>query len=335
MSQDVVAFAKSPTGKLAATYLAIIMLLTIVFSVILLAVTTHNLNRPHPEFGQGFGPGVVSEQIEDVFARRSALAQADVVASVVLFDLSVLLVGVVVSYYLARWTLEPIERAMRRQEQFVCDAGHELRTPLTALQTTNEVALRKKKLTLAEAKDIIAHNVAETNKLRDLSNQLLGAIKQGESTERQEVELSMLVSDVMTTVVSLAQQKDITVEDETTPVTVRVNRAALEQVLRILIDNAIKYSPHGSTVHIGTRTTGSTVAIDVRDEGIGIAKAERAKIFDRFYRVDQSRNKTKVDGTGLGLAIAASVCEQQGMRLDVASEPGNGSTFTIVMAQKG
>lgn len=330
---DIVRFVKSSTGKLAATYLAIIMLLTVVFSVILFAVTTHNLTRPHPEFDITMRPGMVRDELEDILARRTALARADAVMSVILFDLSVLFVGAIASYYLARWTLEPIERVMQQQEQFVCDASHELRTPLTALQTTNEVALRKKKLTLAEAKDIIAHNVDETHKLRDLSNQLLGAVTHQASLKKTDVDISMMMSDVMASVVPLAQQKRIKVEDQTVPVVVRVNQPALEQVLRILIDNAIKYSPPKSTVRVGTRVLVSSVAIDVTDEGIGISKADQAKIFDRFYRVDQSRNKTHVDGTGLGLAIAKSVCEQHDMRLDVASESRKGSTFSVYVSK--
>ena len=108
-------------------------------------------------------------------------------------------------------------------------------------------------------------------------------------------------------------------------VTHTVAVAAVTQILGTLIDNAIKYSPLGGTVVI--RLDGQTLS--VVDQGIGIAKQDQAKIFDRFYRSDEARTRGYGSGYGLGLAIAKAVADKNGYQLSVKSEAGQGSTFSL------
>jgi signal transduction histidine kinase len=219
---------------------------------------------------------------------------------------------------------------MDAQSQFVSDASHELRTPLTALQTTNEVALRKKSLSTNDAKTLLRHNVEEIDKLHKLTSSLLSLVNTNHVDPIcDRVSLQDVVSEAMNSVIPLAQSKNITVDDTVPLIHVIANKSSIVQVLRILIENAIKYSPKKSSIQLSAETIGSDLVLRVIDKGIGIPKSEQGKIFTRFYRVDQSRSKNTHDGYGLGLAIAKNICDHQGMKLTVESIEGKGSTFSI------
>lgn len=320
------------TGRLAATYLAVIMTLTLVFSLAVFSLATNRLDRPGHMASHQEMMGADADQMDAMFQKRADDTKADMAISLLLLNTLVLLAGAVVSYLLARMSLGPIEASMEAQSRFISDASHELRTPLTALVAMNEVALRKKQLTLPAAKAILAQNVDEAEKLRVLSDQLLGVVKQeGALVQTEPVAVQDIVADVLTIIVPIAQKKQITVTDETQHVTVHANKPLLQQVLVILAENAIKYSPDHSRVIIRSYATAQGHAIAVIDHGIGIRKTDQPRIFDRFYRVDQSRSRMAVAGTGLGLAIAKAICDRQGMKLTVSSEIDKGSTFTVTV----
>lgn len=321
------------TGRLAATYLAIIMGLTLVFSGVIYAISSSQFDRPLPPRGQNGSSFQLNDftrsDLEQLFDQRADQARAELLLSLVILNLMVLLGGAFFSYFLARRTLQPIEAAMETQSRFVSDASHELRTPLTALQVTNEVALRKKKLSLAEAKELIGYNLAETVKLRSLSDALLSLAKQ-ESGDRDRTEISLpeTVLDAVQTLEPLAKDKKITLSHDIPAVTVTANQPAVTQIVRILLDNAIKYSPEKSVVEL-TVNAGQGTVITVHDHGPGIAPEHLPHIFDRFYRVDESRSSAYGQGSGLGLAIAKAIADRHGYEIRVESTLGKGSRFSL------
>jgi signal transduction histidine kinase len=269
--------------------------------------------------------------IQQIIDDRADQARADLMISLLVLNLVVLVGGAVLSYYMARKTLEPIEAAMEAQSRFVSDASHELRTPLTALQVTNEVALRKKKLSLAEAKDLIGHNLAETVKLHTLTDALLGLAGQDRTeTSASNLNVAEVVLDVVQTLSPLAESKHISIVHDIPATNVTANQSALTQILRILLDNAIKYSPDGSSVTLSV-VSGKNVTISVSDEGPGIKPEHQSKIFDRFYRIDESRSSRHVKGNGLGLSIAKSIADRHGYRIHLDSQKGSGSSFSVTI----
>lgn len=321
---------KSPTGRLAATYLAIIMAMTLLFSVVIYAISSNQFDRPLPTRPaiQQFRD-TQNEYLEELFEERAQQARAELLLSLGLLNIAVLIGGGIFSYYLARRTLKPIEAAMQAQSQFVSDASHELRTPLTALQTTNEVAYRKKKLSLKEAKEVISVTIDESIKLRDLTSALLSVVKneQGDKTT-ESINLQNVVGDVLQTLVPNAQAKNISVEDNVAPLTVTANESAIRQIIKVFLDNAIAYSPNKSTINVTTDQQPTQTVVSVQDDGPGIDAAHHTKIFDRFYRVDDARS-TSSGGNGLGLAIAKTIADRHGYKLSVDSQPGSGSTFSL------
>ena len=313
--------------RLALSYLAVIMTLSLAFSVIIYAITSIQLNRPLPPGEHAQQPPELAErQFNRRLERRNSETRGSVVMSLIVLNGVMLLVGYWLSMLLARRTLAPIERAMRAQVQFVSDASHELRTPLTALMTTNEVVLRKKTLDDGKARVVFQRNIDEVEKMRELTDNLLQLTQvDNQQIEKQAVDMAKLVRDTIDRYQPVADKKQVVLDIQVPSVTHVVAVAAVTQILGTLIDNAIKYSPLGSTVVI--RLNGQTLS--VVDQGIGIAKQDQAKIFDRFYRSDEARTRGHSSGYGLGLAIAKSVADKNGYQLSVKSEPGQGSTFSL------
>ena len=334
-------FFTTPTFRLAAIHLAIIMLLSVGFSVVLYHTSDRQFSRPFspaatqnmPSNPFGGFAGRFDRELRSVLDERFNQTRRELLIKLIWINIVTLLLGAAVSYVLARWSLKPIEEAMDAQAQFVSDASHELRTPLAVLQTTNEVALRKAKLPAAEARELAAHNVEEVKKLRDLTNMLLDLSKHSDDVAFEKVNLQDVVSEAMSSVVAVAQGKNITIEDTVPKLQTQTNQALLARIVSVLLDNAVKYSPDDTTITLSAIRSGKKALLRVTDQGIGIRDAELPLIFHRFYRADKSRSAQDAQGYGLGLAIANSIAQQIGAKITVKSQVGKGSTFTVELPQ--
>lgn len=327
-------FLKTATARLALSYLAIIMLMSIGFSLVFYNTSSRALGRQIPPPGvlnQRILTGFVSpkQTIEDFFRERIKEGRRELMTRLIGLNVLILVGGSAVSYYLARRTLKPIEANMEAQSQFVGDASHELRTPLTALQTINEVALRKSKVSSAEANDIFKHNVDEVMKLRRLTDSLLNLARSNGSLLLTSVDISEMVSDALNTVVNSAVEKQIEVEDKVPKIVVIGDKGSLTQALVTILDNAIKYSHTKSKIYISASKDNVYAYINVKDEGIGIKAIHLPHIFERFYRADASRSKQENEGFGIGLALAKKIIDQHHGEIIAQSAPGKGSVFTI------
>lgn len=327
---------RSATARLALSYLAIIMLMSIGFSTVFFFASAHELGRPPRQYNAASQDTDDHPHIErdplvrEYLEERAAEGRHVLLIRLVALNVITLAAGGMLSYYLARRTLEPIEANMEAQAQFVSDASHELRTPLTALQTTNEVALRKPKLPEAAARELIGHNVAEVAKLQALTDGLLRLARQdGKDLARVPVSLQAISSDAINAFLGAAQDKRMAIEDATPDLKVLGDQPSLARAVGILLDNAIKYSPEKSKIIITGSRSGKHGLISVTDHGQGIATRDLPHIFDRFYRADQSRTSSYADGYGIGLALAKKIVHQHDGEIVATSTPGKGSIFTI------
>ena len=304
--------------------------MSIAFSIIFYRVSVHELGRRPQAVNLTNITSDLDEQLsfQDYLTNREQESSIALAADLVLVNIMALIVGGLLSYLLARYTLRPIEENMEAQIQFVSDASHELRTPLTALRTANEVALRDKKLRIAEARSVIAENIDDITRLQGLTDSMLGLLRDDTTNFQPDVSLAVVVGDAMNMVISQAQAKDVSVEDETRDVTLRGNERSLAQLLTILLDNAIKYSDKNTTVHIGSHIKSRLLTLIVRDEGIGMSPETLEHVFTRFYRAEESRNAS---GYGLGLSIARKITEAHGGKIAITSVVGKGTTFTITL----
>lgn len=309
---------RTTTLRLAGTYLAIIMVMSLGFSLVFYQTSAAQLERQRPpsEAGREQEFHFTDHTVNRFLERRATEARQELIAQLVLVNLAALAIGSVVSYLLAEHTLRPIRANMHAQTQFVSDASHELRTPLTALRTANEVALRNPKLTLAEARAIIEANVTDATRLQTLANTMLGLLRHDRSVAQlQPVALQTVVSEAMNLVVAPAQAKSIAIDDTTPPLMVRAHQQRLVQLLTILLDNAIKYSPEHTTITITAESTNRWARVQIIDQGIGMDAATQRQIFQRFYRADQARTGGLGQGYGLGLAIAQQIITEHGGKI--------------------
>jgi signal transduction histidine kinase len=199
------------------------------------------------------------------------------------------------------------------------------------MQAEIEVALRDSKLTKAQAVELLQSNLEEVGKLRRLSDGLLNLAQHQKPADVTPTDLKPVAKEAIGRVEKLAASKKITIDDKTKDLVIKADHYSLTELLVILIDNAIKYSPNGKKIEITSQTNGKSGLISVKDQGIGIKATDLPHIFDRFYRSDTSRSKTQAEGYGLGLAIAKKIADLLDGSIEVKSAPSKGSTFTIVL----
>jgi len=244
----------------------------------------------------------------------------------------ILIFSGVAGYFLAGKTLKPIEKAMEEQKRFTADASHEFRTPLTALKTVMEVALRDKNISLKEAKKAIKSNLEDVDGLQSLSNNLLSLANLQSNSKNfafRDVDIAEVVKNAYRKILPLAKEKNIDLKIKVKKQTLSANKESLEEMMVIFLDNAIKYTSKKGKVTVRTRTDKKYLTLEIKDAGAGIAKKDIPYIFDRFYRVDQSRSKSKVSGFGLGLSLAKKIIGIHKGSVIVASTLDKGTTFTI------
>jgi heavy metal sensor kinase len=227
--------------------------------------------------------------------------------------------------------LARLEDSFRRERQFTNDASHELRTPLTAMQAILGM-IREKHRTPAEYEQAIDDLSEETDRLRALVENLL-RLARGEKQPYhfEPVDLSLLLQDVADSLRPLAEAKGLALRcDLPADLTVWGDSDELIRLFVNLLDNAIKYTEHGEvTLCAGQRE--KRVEVTIADTGPGIAPEHLPHIFDRFYRVEESRT---LRGAGLGLAIAKEIVNAHGGKIEVQSKIGKGSVFTVSLPKQ-
>lgn len=207
-----------------------------------------------------------------------------------------------------------MKKRWRLKLAFTADASHELRTPLAVMQTETEVALRDKKLSAADAREVLSSNLEEVTRVRSLVDGLLRLARNGGAIEKPvKIEVASLAGEAMERVEKSAKAKKIGIETELKKVSVRGDNENLVELMVILLDNAIKYSVSGKTIWLWSRIPETKHAvIMVADEGEGIKASQLEHIFERFYRADTSRSQAeKVEGFGIGLSIAKQIAEER------------------------
>lgn len=239
-----------------------------------------------------------------------------------------LLVALLLGAVYADRALVPIREAMRRQREFAADASHELRTPLAIVRGSVEHLRRHATRPVAEVGDALDDIEAETGRLTSLVDDLLTLARTDSGTlelQRGPADLADIVLDVATSLTGVAEREGIRLQVDAVPAPLVGDAGRLRQLATVLLDNAMRHAPPGSTVEARVARTGETAVLRVEDAGPGIRPEDLPRVFDRFWRAPDA----PPGGTGLGLSIAAWVAERHGGSIAAANRPGGGARFEV------
>jgi len=234
--------------------------------------------------------------------------------------------------------LDSLEQSFEQIRKFTADASHELKTPLTVLRGQIELGLQQER-SPEEYQDILVSALEEIGRLSKITSNLLMLSKADVGQVQinyEKVDLRELVRDISENLSLVADEKGVALNwpDEKEPLEVEGDRVRLSQLVTNLVDNAIHYTENGGSVTVRTGAANAFFAfIEVRDTGIGISKEDLGKIFDRFFRADKARTRRE-SGSGLGLSIVKWIVDAHGGKIEVQSELGKGTSFTVFIPYK-
>ena len=303
---------RSATFKLTMWYLGLVVLISVGFSVVLYHVATAELARGlHHQTEQIFNEFPVFDDSPLLKAGPDLSNGAHrILLRLIGFNIIVVVGAGFASYWLARRTLRPIEDAHEQQKRFTADVSHELRTPLTAIKMESEVALLNTRGTSGELRQTLESNLEEVSKLESLINNLLRLTRLEVSELQQNftsLQITALAKAALKEVDKQALARSIKFDNKTDKGQLVGDHDSLVQLLVILLDNAVKYSPRGATVTLHSHHDDEQLTFSVVDEGIGIEPAALERVFDRFYRADDSRTITLTSRVGHGTTATVSL----------------------------
>ncbi|NTU46359.1 GHKL domain-containing protein [Candidatus Roizmanbacteria bacterium] len=330
---------RSAHFKLTAWYLSIIMLITVVFSVVIYAVVSHQIeglihmqndrirrfqSRPPNEMAPPPDAPTML-RTEDLQKQEQQLLY-----TLIFIDLGIGIIAGGAGYFLAGRTLRPIKIMIDEQNQFISNASHELRTPIATLRAEMEGSLLEHHLSDDQARKLITSNLEELSTLQNLTDDLLKLTKVHSlhnHNQQEKLSIAEIVASAHKKVMALARQKNTLIKVSLQDAIIVGDKNSLTELFVILLDNAIKYSPNESEISVISEKTQNYIKIMVQDTGIGISETDLPHIFERFYRADKSRSQS--EGYGLGLSIAKKIVENNRGIIEASSQLEKGTVFTL------
>lgn len=324
---------KSAIFRLTALYIGILLIISAFLSFNWYRVSVREIDNVDTRLRRNQNALVERNEPRARFFEELIESQQEAIAEskdqikqeIILTNIALLVIGGIGAYYLARRSLRPIEASHQSLERFTSDASHELRTPLTSMRAQIEATLRSKKPSSKELKELSQSNLEDVAHMSQLVDNLL-TLTRNQSLASKPTAIASIVKRAVKNTASDAKTKKIVIKNTTAKASVVTNSDAATQIVTILLDNAIKYSPQGSHISLSGKLKSNTYTLCISDSGKGIDKAEASHIFERFYRADKSRGS---EGFGLGLSIARKLAQQIGAEVTLASSSPKGSTFEV------
>lgn len=236
------------------------------------------------------------------------------------------------SLYLAGRAVKPVKTAWEKQKNFVADASHELRTPLSVMQANLELVMENKSETVESQAKWLENIYLENKHMTKLVSDLLflaRADSDQKLMEMKDFSISSAVGEAAGPFIPIAEDKGLKISLAVKPdIRFFGDESKLKQLIVILLDNAVKYTPGGGSVALSLDVSRDNVEIIVSDTGEGIARENLDKIFERFFRADKARS-SETGGIGLGLSIASWIVKEHHGTINVDSTPGRGTSFRV------
>ncbi len=294
--------------------------------------TEGNISKQELRYRTSTEDGVLKIAFADTSEARDAVKKTIFISGfltvcglVIVFFISLLLSGL---------AIRPVKRSWKQQHQFVADASHELKTPLTVILANNNIIMSHKHDTVASQEKWLNSTKEEAEHMSKLVGDLLFLAKSdGEQSPVvfSEIDLSDICENVSLQFDPVAFEKGLNLTCDVQPgITMQGDGTQLNQLVRIFLDNACKYTPEGGDITLRLAKNGPQTIMSVTNTGDPIPKEDLDHLFERFYRVDEARTRTSSEGGyGLGLAIAKTITERHGGTVSVESTAGKGTVFTV------
>lgn len=273
---------------------------------------------------------------KDVSALYSGLQKATY--ALIFLGIIALIIAAVIGHFMAGRAIIPLREAYDKQKQFAADASHELRTPLAVVMASADLLLSDPTIQEPFLREVIGDLKSEVKKMSKLVSDLLLVARSDNNAWKikiQKLDLEKLFMQNIRMMTPLAEKKGVELYGENFRKSIiHGDEEKIKQLILILVDNAIKYTPSGGQVVLRQEQSDNAHEIfSVIDSGIGIASEDKEKIFERFYRVDKARSR-EMGGNGLGLSIAMEILKIHKGKIFVDSEPGKGTKFTVELRKE-
>ncbi len=323
---------KSATVKLTFWYVLLAVALCLAYSVVVYHLSTEELsealNHQYHSYTDN-DHGRYNIPLPEPYIHEHG---AHLLKGLVWFNVVVVAGSCIAGYFLARQTLRPIEHAHQAQVRFTAEASHELRTPLAAIRADTEVALMEKGLT-TKTKHTLEGNLRDIERLEQLTANLLDIARyqNGSQIKLAVLDFDELIRQAIKQLAHKAEQKHIKFKAAITPVQVMGEQRVLEQLVIIILDNAIKYSHEKTTVTISLNTDDTHAVLIIKDKGVGIPTSDLPHIFEHFYRSQNTDAISHTSGYGLGLPLAQEIIKAHNGQITIESHEKRGTTATITL----
>jgi len=313
--------------KLTFFYIATLLVVIIVFSIMLYALFVNNIESNF-EFEEKEYSEV--ETNSQYIILNNAINRLKLV--LIATDIGIILIISGLGYFLAGKTLQPIKKSLDEQKRFVSDSAHELRTPLSIMKTGIETMAIEKNQTLKDYKDLNKDLLEEVDKLINMSNDLLFLARSdsGKPEKNQDkINLSSICSNQIKSIQIYANSKGISLnEDIKKALYVMGNADQIKRLIANLLKNAIDYNKKNGEVLLSLKKYEHNIILTVKDTGIGISLNDQKRIFERFYKVDKARSIYE-GGSGLGLSIVKEIVDFHKSTIKINSDLGKGTKVIV------
>lgn len=238
----------------------------------------------------------------------------------------------IISIFLTNKSIEPIKETFNKQKQFIADASHELKTPLTIIKTNTSLLLSNPEDTIKNQSKWIKYIESQSDRMSELVNEMLSLAKLDVEENKlivSDINLSNIIENMLLTFDAIIFENKITLDTNINKnIMIKGNSDSIKKLFSILMDNAVKYTRNGGSISVNLITDKNKAKLIIKNSGDGIPKDKLDKIFERFYRADDSRDR-ETGGYGLGLSIAKSIVEQHKGKIYASSNLYKDSTFTV------
>lgn len=244
----------------------------------------------------------------------------------------VVILSIIISWYLSKRAMEPIIASYKKQAEFIQNASHELRTPLTIIQAKQEMLLQSPDSKIIDKSEDIALSLNETRRLSKMITELMDLARSDSNTTKIHKSMTNMENVAKEIVVPYKEMAELQNKNMVLNVNcdreLNIDKNKIKQLLVIVLDNALKYTEENDTIDVDIHNHEEKLIMNIKDTGIGISDKGLKHIFERFYREDKARSRSK-GGTGLGLSIAQTIVKSHGGSIKIVHNKPKGIIVTI------